>query len=117
MHDIQALRVEPSCTEAGFIATGCACGYHLEEEVLQPLGHRYVDGICQVCGEEVHSVLTGDADLDGEVTYLDAMLILQCAVNLAELPLEVQSACDVDNDGAISYLDAMIILQIAVGLI
>jgi len=59
--------------------------------------------------------LWGDADGDGIVTPIDAMLVLQYYVGditAAELNVNV---CDVDDDGAVSPIDAMLILQYYVG--
>ena len=59
--------------------------------------------------------LWGDADGDGVVTPIDAMLVLQYYVGditAAELNVNV---CDVDDDGAVSPIDAMLILQYYVG--
>lgn len=59
---------------------------------------------------------TGDADLDGEVTYLDAMLALRAAVGQAQLDGPMVYTVDIDGDNAITYLDAMHILRASVGL-
>ena len=60
----------------------------------------------------------GDVDKDGEVTPLDATLILKHVVGtvdlLASTPLEV---IDVSGDGSVSALDATLILQYCVGII
>ena len=59
--------------------------------------------------------LWGDADGDGIVTPIDAMLVLQYYVGditAAELNVNV---CDVDDDGAVSPIDALLILQYYVG--
>ena len=133
--------IEPTCLEKGFTAHICACGYseileemdalgHAWSEATclqakicdrcgetegEPLSHAYENGQCIHCGQsEAPALLKGDADGDGEVTYLDAMLTLQAAVGLTTLDVNV---ADADDDGAITYLDAMLILQAAVGLI
>ena len=85
------------------------CNVHGDEGA-----HTFENGKCTVCGHEIQIIVPGDADGDGEVTYLDAMLALQAAVGLTEASLD---ACDADGDGTITYLDAMLILPAAVGLI
>jgi len=82
------------------------------------LGHNFHGGSCTRCGkaEDIQHV-RGDTDGDGEVTYLDAMEVLRCAVGLVTLDKDIRDACDVDNDNEITYLDAMDILRFAVGLI
>ena len=82
------------------------------------LPHDWKDGACAMCGlTQNTTAVAGDADGDGVVSYMDAMLALQCAVGLGNLSAEAQLACDVDLDGMVTYMDAMLILQCAVGLI
>ena len=61
--------------------------------------------------------IRGDADGNGEVNYMDAMLVLRHSVGLEELSDAVVALCDVDNSGSLSYMDAMLILRYSVGLI
>ena len=59
--------------------------------------------------------LWGDADGDGVVTPVDAMLVLQFYVgDITEADLNA-AVCDVDGDGYVSPVDAMLILQHYVG--
>lgn len=44
------LDFEPTCTKSGQEKRTCECGY-LEERELAALGHDYVDGKCNRCGE------------------------------------------------------------------
>ncbi len=46
-----------TCTEFGERVRRCSCGETLREDIL-PEGHKYVDGICSVCGENDGSVPT-----------------------------------------------------------
>ena len=49
-HEFEINRQDPTCTEFGFENRYCMhCGVGTFEE-LAPLGHCYVDGICQNCG-------------------------------------------------------------------
>ena len=41
----------PTCTEFGYIAYSCTvCGYPVPGDYIDPLGHDYVNGICDRCG-------------------------------------------------------------------
>ena len=114
-HSFSAWRtyLPATCQEEGVRGRGCACG-EVEMEAIPVIDHTYDNGKCTGCGHEIQVIIPGDADGDGEVTYLDAMLTLQAAVGLTTLDVNV---ADADDDGAITYLDAMLILQAAVGLI
>ena len=110
---------EATCTEPGY--TGdlyCAdCGKLVESgEATEAIGHSYVDGICQHCGEaDPSATVAGDANADGVVNYLDAMLIAQYYVgDIGEDALNV-AAADVNGDGTVNYLDAMMVAQYYVG--
>ena len=63
------------------------------------------------------TVLVGDADSNGTVNYLDAVLVLRHSVGLETLEDEIIIRCDVDGDGVLGYLDAMQILRYGVGLL
>ena len=56
----------------------------------------------------------GDVNDDGKINTVDAVLILQCYVELRELDLEV---ADVNFDGKINTVDAVKVLQYYVRLI
>jgi hypothetical protein len=61
--------------------------------------------------------LLGDADNNGEVNTMDALLVLQYytgAITESDLVLGV---CDVDGDGIVNTLDALLILQFYTGAI
>ena len=61
--------------------------------------------------------LQGDADGNGEVNYMDALLVLRHSVGLEELSKDTVELCDVDRTGNLSYMDALMILRYSVGLI
>ena len=61
--------------------------------------------------------LQGDADGNGEVNYMDALLVLRYSVGLEELSKATIELCDVDKTGDLSYMDALLILRYSVGLI
>ena len=54
----------------------------------------------------------GDSDGDGEYTALDALCILQMAVE--KIPEDL--VMDVNRDGSVTSIDARKILRIAVGI-
>lgn len=61
------------------------------------------------------TVTIGDANGDGVVNYLDAMLIAQYYVgDIADADLDLIAA-DVNGDGVVNYLDAMMVAQYYVG--
>ena len=90
-------------------------------EALNPTeaGHAYITE--QILNALIITVeetgLLGDVDGDGEISTLDALLVLQYytgAVTEADLNLFV---ADVDGDGDINTLDALMILQYYTGAI
>lgn len=60
--------------------------------------------------------LTGDADCSGEISSIDALLVLQFSANLTG-PLPCAVLGDADGDGAVSAADASLILQYEAGLV
>jgi hypothetical protein len=58
---------------------------------------------------------SGDANKDGDVNALDALLVLQFDAELAAL--DYPDNCDVDQDGQTNSIDAALILQLDAGLI
>ena len=63
------------------------------------------------------SGLLGDADSNGEVDNIDAMLILQYHTGVIEEDELDLSVCDVDNNGVVDNIDAMMVLQYHTGVI
>jgi hypothetical protein len=63
------------------------------------------------------SGLLGDADSNGVVNTLDAMMILQYYTELISADIIDLSVCDLDGNGIVNTVDAMLILQYYVGLI
>ena len=59
----------------------------------------------------------GDVSSNGDVTALDASLILQHLVGLDTLSADQQSVGDVTRDNSLSALDAVVILDHVVGLV
>lgn len=78
-----------------------------------------VGGQLTVTAEFVSSsggeVTMGDANGDGAINYLDAMLVAQYYVgDITDADLNLNAA-DVNGDGQVNYLDAMMIAQYYVG--
>jgi hypothetical protein len=61
-------------------------------------------------------VLRGDANCDGNVTPIDAALVLQAGAGLLA-GLSCPQAADANGDGRIDAIDAAVILQISAGLL
>lgn len=53
----------------------------------------------------------GDVNGDGEITTVDALLVLRAALGISELSNEQASRADVNGDGNITTVDALIILR------
>ena len=74
---------------------------------------------CSVCGEEisreVRGGILGDANCDGEVDNIDAMLIARYDVGLTAANKIHLEACDVNGDGAVDNIDAMLVARYDVG--
>jgi len=61
-------------------------------------------------------VVTGDANCDGEVTAVDAALILQLNAGLID-SVECPEGADANGDGEITAVDAALVLQFVAGII
>jgi hypothetical protein len=59
----------------------------------------------------------GDANCNGQVSMVDAMLIAQSVVGLIESSEICETAADVNCNGAVTMVDAMLVAQYVVGLI
>lgn len=58
VHSYATVIVAPTCTEKGYTEYTCSCGDSYKDNFADPAGHKYVDGICSVCGAKephVHS--------------------------------------------------------------
>ena len=75
-------------------------------------GHAYiVEQILNALTIIDNRGLLGDADSDGDVDNVDAMLVLQYdSALIGESDLDL-SVCDVNGDGLVDNVDAMLILQ------
>ncbi|MBR6110155.1 MAG: hypothetical protein IKQ36_10500 [Clostridia bacterium] len=58
----------------------------------------------------------GDVDGDGEVTLVDALIILRAAMGLVELTPEQEALADFNGDGTVNSEDALLVMRLAMGL-
>ena len=60
----QSVTAMPDCTHEGSTSIYCTdCGKTVEEIYLAPLGHSYVDGVCERCGESESDELANEIAL------------------------------------------------------
>ncbi len=74
--------VAPTCTEAGYKVSECACGEEKRED-FAPLGHKFANNVCTGCGERefnisivgdeatilgCHSSLSGTVEIPGTIS-------------------------------------------------
>lgn len=55
--------------------------------------------------------LPGDADMDGEITSADALIIMRCAMGVAELSAQQAALADFDGDGDVDMTDALLLMR------
>ena len=105
----------------------CSCGdvsnktehSWTETERYYKNAHILSDYICEICEytKTVDHGLLGDADSNGKVNNVDAMLVLQYATKSIDESALNLFVCDVDGDGKVNNVDAMLILQFATKII
>ena len=61
--------------------------------------------------------LPGDANGDGIVNAVDALLVLRVSMGLEDLSAEALAACDVDHNGTTDAADALMIMRYSLGLV
>ena len=102
--------VEPTCTEKGTLNVICSlCGERCYNIPAAPLGHQFVNGVCQRCQEVDMEAL--DVNGDGAINARDARQMLLYIAGLSE-----NVACDFNGDGRINARDARAILRYIAGL-
>jgi hypothetical protein len=111
------------------ISTGT---YHYGDTVVVPADPEAPEGyffkgwtpeitVCQ--GDEVYTAVfekifdCGDANGDGTVNPLDALILLQCYIGMVDVETLNFAACDCNGDGTINPLDALLVLQYYIGII
>lgn len=60
--------------------------------------------------------LPGDADHNGEINTLDALIVLRCVLLLEGEEENLMPLCDMDSNAVLDTVDALLILRAAVGL-
>ena len=64
--------------------------------------------------EITENILYGDVNGDGQITAIDALMVLKGVVKSRALSAEEQIPADVDRSGSITAVDALLILQYSV---
>ena len=81
-HSYEEVVTEPTCTESGFTTYTCSsCGDSYTSDETAALGHDYIDGICNRCGEEDPNYVPEDPvdppvvfdDVSDDAWYADAV--------------------------------------------
>ncbi len=135
-----SVTTEPTCVAEGVQVKLCEeCEVQLEEEKISAKGHTESDWVvvkaptttetgleqkgCTVCGElleerelpVIPAYKLGDVNENGEITAVDARMILRYVAGLETLSEAQKLAADVNKDGSIGASDARMILQYVVG--
>lgn len=55
---------DPSCTMGGYTTYICECGHSYIAYRTDPLGHSYVDGVCEICGAKAPAVEPDEPEVD-----------------------------------------------------
>ncbi len=106
-----------TCTENGRSLVCCTvCGYHISDIPIQAAGHRFVSGICTVCGaREPGAVIKGDIDFDGKINLKDANLMKSAILGTVTLEGDAVSAADMNEDEKITSSDMNLLKQEIIG--
>ena len=73
---------DPTCTENGYTGDKVCdnCGKVLEKgKVIPKLGHKFVDGVCSVCGAKEGAPQTGDSS--NMVLWMGVMIVAAVAMS------------------------------------
>ncbi len=140
--DAGTVTTEATCGKAGVKTFKCSvCELTKTEEIAATGKHTYgewkvlipatpiTEGTkiceCTVCGdkktesvkyEEPAKAKLGDVNGDGDVTAVDARLVLQSVAELRVLTATEKEAADMNADGNVTAVDARVILQVVAGL-
>ncbi|MDD6094466.1 MAG: InlB B-repeat-containing protein, partial [Clostridia bacterium] len=96
----------PTCTENGRSLVCCTvCGYHISDVPILATGHKFVSGVCTVCGEVDPDYIAGDIDLDGKVTAKDVNVLKKTLSGSENLTGTAADAADVNGDGKVTVAD------------
>ena len=65
----------PTCTEGGYTIYTCSCGETYITDEVTATGHKYVDGVCSVCGENDPNFTNSSfVDVKEDKWYAEAVL-------------------------------------------
>ena len=138
------ISTSPTCTQTGLKTATCICG-ETKTEIISAKGHSFgewevtkqptvdedgVESRSCACGEvetrlipkldkpvdEPSKNMRGDVNGDGNITAVDARIVLQNVAGLTILDEAELKCADVNGDGVVTAVDARIILQIVAGL-
>lgn len=101
--------IPATCTEAGCTTgVGCIwCGAVITvPEQLPALGHRYVNGYCETCGEKC-PYTPGDINADGKIDTRDLVRLMKY---ISGADVELQGG-DVNGDGKIDTRDLVRLMK------
>ena len=132
---------DATCEKPGKQVEKCKdCGFEGKETEIPATGHvagKWVvvknptktepgreEQKCDVCGKVMDSreipvgttYKLGDVNDDGNITAVDARIVLRNVAGLVELTSAQKLAADTSKDGAIGATDARLILQYVVGI-
>ncbi len=131
------IEVAPTCTKDGYEKRTCAhCG-DVDLRNAPATGHSPVwiyavrpsyklpgteKKVCEHCGYEYGQTrpcdkLYPDVDLNGRLSSLDALMVLQQATEFISLEGQSLKNADCNGDGKINSTDALLVLQLATGVI
>lgn len=117
-HNYQSTLIPPTCTEQGYTEKRCTvCDDSSIEDIVAPLGHAYVNGVCTRCGEADPTVKKGDLNGDGDITSADAVMLARYLADLIDLTEKQLLAADLNGDGEITSADAVRMARYLAGLI
>ncbi|MBR6676281.1 MAG: DUF4091 domain-containing protein [Clostridia bacterium] len=111
----------PTCTDEGRSVYTCV---HCSDEYVQvvdALGHSYVDGTCTACGavdpDALPDVMAGDVSGDGKINGMDINIAKRILSGTAEPTDDQIAAADVNGDGTFNGLDANLLSRFVSGSI
>ncbi len=113
-HRMAFRKASPTCTDDGYEKTACRfCDYEIVESTTPAIGHNYVDGVCENCGEPDPSAQTipGDLDGDGKVTAKDINLIKKMMTGT----IAYLDAADLNGDNKLTVADVNALKKIVTG--
>ncbi|MCD7777542.1 MAG: dockerin type I repeat-containing protein, partial [Clostridiales bacterium] len=98
--------------------SACKAAFTLPTITLSADGFSTVSGFVRSDAVLTISDYTpGDVNGDGDVDFLDSIIILRASAKLVALTDSQETAADINGDGDINFLDSIQILKADAGLI